>query len=147
MSGKMPGRMSGKISGRMSGKISGGGGDIYKYRADNPRRFLLRLKSGANSRPGALRGQKNSLYRFAIKTNLSTRSFLWAEKPFLFDVVEFSNNSPCFFRRVYNFARLRFFRRNNPVRGQARDVHYRIPKFFAYQHYRNILFFACFYQG
>lgn len=111
------------------------------------RYFSFAPKTGANSRPGTLRGQKNSLYRFAIKTNLSTRSFLWAGKPFLFDVVEFSNNSPCFFRRFYNFARLRFFRRNNPVRGQARDVHYRIPKFFAYQHYRNILFFTRFYQG
>lgn len=47
------------------------------------RRFIpVAPKTGANSRPGTLRGQKNSLYRFAIKTNLSTRSFLLPENRF-----------------------------------------------------------------
>lgn len=74
--------MSGKMPGKISGKISGGGGDIYKYHADKPRRFLLRPKPGQIPGPALLRGQKNSLYRFAIKTNLSTRSFLLPENRF-----------------------------------------------------------------
>lgn len=46
------------MSGKISGKISGGGGYIYKYRADNPRRFLLRQKPGQIPGPALCGGKK-----------------------------------------------------------------------------------------
>ena len=62
-------------------------------------------------------GAKKLLVPFCYPNKFKYKELFITGKPFLFDVVEFSNNSPCFFRRVYNFARLCFFRRNNPVRG------------------------------
>ena len=132
----------------MSGKISGGGGIFINTAPITPGVFCCAQNRGKfPARHWHFAGAKKLLVPFCYQNKFKYKELFITGKPFLFDVVEFSNNSPCFFRRVYNFARLRFFRRNNPVRGQARNVDYRIPKFFAYQHYRNILFFACFYQG
>lgn len=132
----------------MSGKISGGGGIFINTAPITPGVFCCAQNRGKfPARHWHFAGAKKLLVPFCYQNKFKYKELFITGKPFLFDVVEFSNNSPCFFRRVYNFARLRFFRRNNPVRGQARDVYYRIPKFFAYQHYRNILFFTRFYQG